>query len=122
MDDLFEGLEPSHGPEFSRKLEAWRTWHKANPHVWKLFCREADRLTNIGAQNSSAWLVVNQLRWLHFFETKGDDFKIPNDHIAFYARAYMRSEPHRRGVFRIKRMSDEDFNWTQKETGHAEKA
>ena len=105
-----------HGPEFVAKREKFREFHRANPHVWDKFCTLADQLRTVD-KKTSAWLVINRLRWDHYFETQGAEFKLPNDHIAFYARGYMKSAPERRGLFNIKTMAGEDFKRTRAECG-----
>lgn len=105
-----------HKPEYLEKRDKWREWHVENPHVYEQFCHLADQLREVG-QKTSAWLVINQMRWLHYFETSGAEFKLPNDHIAFFARAYMASRPERSGLFNIKRMFGEDFEHTKERCG-----
>jgi len=107
----FTGIA-NHKPEYVEKLNKWRVWHKDNPHVWEMFCKLADKVRATGAKKTGAWLIIGRMRWDHFFETEGAEFKLPNDHIAFYARAYMASKPERSGLFKIKRMFGEDFEHT----------
>jgi len=87
--------------------EAWWAWHKANPHVWYLFERFALEAAESGRKNFSHWLIVNRIRWETAINTTGDDFKIRNDFIAYYARLFMVMHPEHHGFFRIKRMKDE---------------
>jgi hypothetical protein len=67
----------------------WWEWHKKNPHVYELFKRFSMQAINCGHRNLSAWLIVNRIRWETSVETQGDDFKINNDYIAYYARLFM---------------------------------
>lgn len=82
--------------------EKWWQWHKANPHVYELFKRFTMQAIDRGHRNLSAWLIVNRVRWETSIETKGDDFKINNDYIAFYARLFMHDFPQYKGFFRVR--------------------
>jgi len=105
--------DEKHTFEFKMKRQAWREWHVANPHVFERFTKLADeaRVQRPGVRVGH-WLIIGKLRWEHFFQTTGPDFKLSNDHAAFYARAYMASRPDRRGFFKIKRMIGEDWDST----------
>jgi hypothetical protein len=109
----------SHGPEFREKAAKWLEWDKEHPYFWPEFARYSDELLAVGARKSSAWLVVNKMRWEYHVVRKqtGDEYGIPNDHIAFYARRYMASLASRNDLFTIKRMSDEDFERTSLSCG-----
>ena len=60
-----------------------------------------------GLPHSSAWLIVNRIRWETAIETQGDTFKISNDFIAYYARLFMVYNPEHDGFFRTKKLKDE---------------
>lgn len=87
----------------------WWQWHKENPHVYDLFKRFTMQAINRGHRNLSAWLIVNRIRWETSIETKGDDFKISNDFIAYYARLFMHDFPEYKGFFRTKTLKSERF-------------
>ena len=81
-----------------RRLEMIRkfnTYHRENPHVWKLFERFALEATRSGRNNFSIGAVCERVRWETNISTKDPDgFKINNNHRAFYARMFMKT--HRR--------------------------
>ena len=87
----------------------WWIWHKANPHVYELFKRFTMQAINRGHRNLSAWLIVNRIRWETSIETKGDDFKISNDFIAYYSRLFMHDHPQYKGFFRTKTLKSERY-------------
>jgi|DEB19_MinimDraft_3_1074340.scaffolds.fasta_scaffold04892_3 hypothetical protein len=87
--------------------QRWWAWHKANPHVYQLFERFTWEAIKLGHKHLSAWLIVNRIRWETSIVTKGDDFKISNDFIAYYARLFMHYHPEHKGFFRIKRLKYE---------------
>mgnify|MGYP006430919733 FL=1 len=87
--------------------QQWWEWHKENPHVYALFERFTLRAISKGKTRLSAWLVVNRIRWETDVETSGDDFRISNDWIAFYARLFMALNPQYDGIFVTKKMKRE---------------
>tara|TARA_R110001632_G_scaffold26828_2_gene72278 strand:+ start:1159 stop:1434 length:276 start_codon:yes stop_codon:yes gene_type:complete len=87
--------------------QKWWAWHKDNPHVWGLFERFTLEAIGAGLSNSSAWLIVNRIRWETTIETQGGEFKISNDFIAYYARLFHYHYPQYEGFFRTKRMKGE---------------
>lgn len=103
---------------YAEKRLKFLEWHRENPHVFELFVRFCEEARDQGHKNLSAWLIVNRIRWETTVITRGGDFKISNDMIAFYARLYMAKDSiSRGGFFRIKRMKDEDFDRTKKLCG-----
>jgi hypothetical protein len=87
----------------------WWSWHKKNPHVWRLFEKFTMIAIGRGHKNLSAWLIVNRIRWETSIETEGEDFKISNDFIALYARYFMHKHPQYSGFFRTKQMKRADL-------------
>lgn len=87
--------------------QKWWGWHKDNPHFYEMFERFAMALISKGHSHSSAWLVVNRIRWETAINTTGDDFKISNDYIAYYARFFHHNHPSHEGFFRTKKLKDE---------------
>jgi hypothetical protein len=80
----------------------WWEWHKQNPHVYDLFEKFTLDAISKGHERLSAWLIVNRIRWETAVETRGDDFKISNDFIAYYARLFMHNHPRYEGFFKTK--------------------
>lgn len=92
---------------YQEKKKLWWDWHKANPHVWMLFERFAFEAVNKGRKRISHWLIINRIRWETNIITTGEDFKISNDHIAFYARLWKVKHPEHKELFSTKRMIGE---------------
>ena len=84
--------------------EKWWVWHKENPHVYELFERFTMDAIRRGHKRLSAWLIVNRIRWETMVETTGEDFKISNDFIAYYARLFMALHPEYDGFFKTKQL------------------
>lgn len=89
-----------------RKKAFWE-WHKANPHVWLYFEKYAMEAVARGRTRVSHWLIINRIRWEVSIETTGGEFKISNDHIAFYARMWRAKYPQHKDLFAVKRMLGE---------------
>ena len=90
--------------EDSVKLKWW-LWHKKNPHVYELFKKFTLIAIDRGHKQMIAWLIVNRIRCETSVETSGNDFKISNDFIAYYARLFMHDYPQYEGFFRTKRLT-----------------
>lgn len=103
---------------FQKREAKVMQWLNRNSDVWEEFCRLADEMRAVRS-NSSAWLVMQVIRWNSLIKTDGVDYKISNDVIAFCARRYMRSHPDRRRFFEIKPMNGENFDLTKRECGYA---
>lgn len=80
-----------------------------NPHVYPLFEQYTKQLIDAGVTRTSAWLVVNVIRWYAAIQTNGYDFKMPNDFIGIYARRFMRENPLHDDLFDI-RSTTRDLN------------
>lgn len=89
-----------------RKQEFWE-WHKANPRVWEYFERFSLEAVRRGRKKVSHWLIINRIRWEVYLETTGEEFKISNGHIAFYARLFRARYPQHKDLFTVKRMIGE---------------
>jgi hypothetical protein len=94
-------MEPTTSASLKQK---WWAWHKQNPHIYALFKRFTLEAIRQGHKRLSGWLIVNRIRWETVVVTSGDDFKIPNDFIAFYSRLFMHEHPDYQGFFRTRPM------------------
>lgn len=95
------------GMSFAEKKATFLRWDAANPAVREAFDRYTHEAIRAGRVRLSHWLIINRVRWYTHIETVGDDFKIGNDMIAFYARFFMHKNPNHRGFFGIRRMDGE---------------
>ena len=83
----------------TKNARAWMDYHRKNPEVYRLFCLFTQEAIASGRRNYSAQAVIERIRW----ETEvlgGNDFKLPNAHVAFYARLFMKDHPAHDGFFR----------------------
>ena len=85
----------------------WWEFHKANPHIYRLFEKYSFDVIKAGHKKCSHWRIMNQIRWYDLTETEkpnGEQYKISNDYIAYYARLFMHCHPEYNGFFNVKEM------------------
>lgn len=95
-----------HNDFLARKQEWWE-WHQKNPEVWGMFERFSFEAVKRNRRKISHWLIINRIRWETAILTSGNDFKISNDYIAFYARHWKETYPQFSYLFNTKRMIGE---------------
>ena len=96
----------------SEKKKKWWAWHLKNPDIYRLFKRFTfEALAKNRHKHLGAWLIVNRIRWETSIVTEGDDFKISNDFIAYYARLFMQDHPEHDGLFRTKPLKEEKVGY-----------
>ena len=86
--------------EMRQQVKAYHTKH---PEVWELFCEFAFQMISKGYKHDSAKAVFERIRWEK--DAGGDgvtQFKVGNNHPAFYARAFMKKYPQHNGFFRLR--------------------
>ncbi len=93
--------------KLKERKEKWWKWHKANPQVYSKFCEYTYDAINSGRKHYSHWAIINRIRWNREIETKGDEFKISNDYICFYARLFHAKNPEHKDFFKLKPLKEE---------------
>lgn len=90
----------------TKLFKQFRTFFVDNLHVYKLFERFALEAINSGNQNSySIALITERIRWEVYVVTNSkDEFKINNNHKAYYARFFMKYHPEHDGLFKTRRV------------------
>ena len=83
-------------------------FHHANPQVYEFLRRRALRAKARGFRPGMQCLF-ELLRWGHGMRiNRGDDeFRLNNNHAAYYARLLMQQEPELAGFFELRRVSDD---------------
>lgn len=87
--------------------QKWWSWHNENPHVWELFKRFTFQAINAGYKRYSSRVIIERIRWHTEIETKGDQFKMCNNHTPYYARYFHHCYPEHDGFFKIKELTSE---------------
>lgn len=89
-------------------LAKFKTYHLENPHVFREFKINAEKMKKTGRKKYSAWTIVNKIRWDHDLKTLGEPFKINNDYIALFARLLIYQDPTYRDFFELRTMKKYD--------------
>lgn len=74
-------------------------FHRDNPGVFEAFERYAKQAISAGRTKLSARLIIERIRWDYYIETRGDSFKINNNHTPFYSRLFEKAHPEYEGYF-----------------------
>ena len=82
--------------------EEWKAYHKANPEVYDLICRFAAEAINRGHREYAIATIWERIRWHIDIELNvgGEEFKLPNNHRAYYARYWLEQHPQYPDFFR----------------------
>ena len=89
----------------SPKFRQFMRYDSLNPHVYKLFVGFAEQAKTGNHENLGARAIMEQIRWYTQIITKGDTFKINNNHAAYYARMLMLTDPKNfKGFFRKRKL------------------
>ena len=88
------------------QFDKFMKYHADNSHVYKLFEKYAFQAINSGRKHYSHWVIIGLIRWDYEVTTNAGDFKINNNHIAYYARLFMDAHPQHEGFFNIKKMKN----------------
>jgi len=79
----------------------WLVYHANNPHIYRLVCRFADEAMRAGHSRFGIGAIWERVRWEVAMTTNDENFKMPNNHRAYYARHWLRHHPDNAGFFRI---------------------
>jgi hypothetical protein len=91
------------------KEQRFLKFHADNPHVYALFDRFTREAVDSGTPRYSAYAIVNRIRWHTTIETVGTAFRVPNDHIPYLARLWLRQNPQHAGFFVIHALKYEKY-------------
>ena len=73
-----------------------------NPKIMEYFIRFADEVRRKGFRKYSANAIFERIRWHVSIETTDGEFKISNNHRAYYARRLMAIDGRFEGFFCVK--------------------
>ncbi|MBM66092.1 MAG: hypothetical protein CMH55_07655 [Myxococcales bacterium] len=92
----------------SRLLREFWAFHRANPQVYRLFCRFTREAIEAGRRHFGARMIYERIRWYTMIETRSaDGFKLNDHHHPYYARLFMRDHPEYAGFFRTRKAQGE---------------
>ncbi len=92
---------------FQERKSRWAKYHQENPLIWEYFQKFSFEAIAKGRNKVSHWLIINRIRWEVYVVTTGEEFKISNNHIAFYARLWRETYPQHKSLFNVKNMVGE---------------
>ncbi len=98
--------------ETAQELQAkFDKFDRENPQVYKKLVELARQAKARGKNKVGIEMLYNVLRWYTFLNTKADsDYKLSNNHKAFYARKIMAENPDLDGIFNLRPSKGE---WAQ---------
>ena len=86
-------------------LDRFYRFHNLNPHVLDLLIQGARSLERSGWAKCSIKTLYEGLRWEAQLRTRGEQYKLNNNHHAFYSRVVMALCPDLVGFFRTRAQS-----------------
>ena len=96
--------------------EQFDEFDKAHPQVYRLFKRFTLELIGRGFKHHSAHIVMSRVRWESPMGADGKaDFKVNNNHAAFYSRKFMAEHPEYAGFFRTREQVSKKHEATGRE-------
>lgn len=97
LDMIAQTVEPQ--GDYTTLEERFWAFHAANPTVYNLLRSLALDLKRRGRERYGIGGLFEVLRWQYAFHTTGEEFKLSNNHRAFYARLLMEREAELDGFF-----------------------
>lgn len=103
---LFEQrpVDQAPAPEEPTLDEAFRVFHRDNPHVYAEIERRALELQRVGATRVGIGAIVEAMRYDWALKTKGGDYKINNNHRSRYARQLVEDHPELHDVVELREL------------------
>lgn len=81
-------------------------YHNRNPEVYALFKEYAFTFLRSGQEKIGARVLIDLIRWGHVVnrERPPCEYKIPNHHIAHYARLFIKDHPEHEDFFETREL------------------
>jgi len=97
--------------------DRFEQFHNANPHVYVEILKRSTQLKNVGVRVFGMQALLEAMRFDYTIRTAGGDFKLNNDHAAFYSRKLMIEHNEFRGMFHLRKsVADRYPEYQLKET------
>jgi hypothetical protein len=80
----------------------WEHFHRDNPQVYAMFERFALEAINGGMRKIGGRLIWERMRWELAIRTNGQDYKLNNNFVPFYVRAFIARHPEHNRVFQLR--------------------
>jgi hypothetical protein len=89
-----------------RMEEKFLEFHHRNPHIYRAILDKALELFRAGRRRYGIKALYEVVRWEQAIQTEGGEFKLNNNHAAFYARMIMDNVPQLQGFFTTRETKD----------------
>jgi len=90
----------------------------ANPRVYALLCRFAQEAIDAGCTRLGIAMLYERIRWEVYILTSDDDFKLNNNHRAYYARKWLAEHPEYPLFFETRKVKSEGpWHWNGSDQG-----
>lgn len=83
-----------------------------NPHVLNQLETLARTAFNLGRRRIGMKHLFEVLRWNHYFNTRGEKFKLNNNYTSLFARDIINKHPEWAGLFETRKLSYQRANIT----------
>ena len=81
-----------------------------NPRIYELLCKFIDQAIARGFRRLGMQMLYERVRWEVMIETTDTEFKLNNNHVAYYARKWLREHPQYPDFFATRRVKG-DSDW-----------
>lgn len=107
MTDLFTYKPAPADPYFETEVaKRAAEFDRQNPSIYGLFIKFTMEAYRAGRRKFGAQAIFERIRWHVQVETTGDEFKVNNSHIAYFARKAMAEHPQLAGFFETRSASE----------------
>lgn len=90
-------------------IREFEAFHAANPHVYDLVVKFTDIVRARGFKTYAIATIYERVRWHMDVDTTGDEFKLNNNHRAFYARMLIMERPELRSFLGLRMSVADDW-------------
>lgn len=90
---------PEEPPRPPTLEERWQAFDRENPQVWRAFERFTWDAIRAGRERIGAKAIWERMRWWSSVETTGDEYRLNNSWVSFYARKFRKAYPEHAHVF-----------------------
>jgi hypothetical protein len=90
---------------------AFQEFDEENPRVYELLCRFADEAISVGRTRLGISLLFERIRWEVYIITSDDEFKLNNNHRAYYARRWLSEHPQYPEFFATRKVKGEEYGF-----------
>ena len=90
-----------------KKREEFDSFHRPNPHIFRMFRERAFAMRATGRSTYGARTIIENMRWDHDIQTTGVDFKINDDWVPMYARLLLHRYPKIGPFFELRKVGVE---------------